>query len=408
MTLEREPITEDDMYSNDLGRRKLYWVQNAASEVDKFLSSINRDLAAFPQNSRATLQTGESGNSITYLMTIPQAVPDLYREQTVGFIGEMRSLAHEKGFRFKPALLTSREHKNIGSSGYGGIFWETNPDVPIPILRDRLVAEGKLDQDRSETYTLEEVDRARRLAGMTRLDPATGRVTDEVDQEAASNSYYFLTPERRAEVVKREDEILVEINSVTKIAIAAHESSRDILPSLVAYADGELTTPDLQAQYAPITERNTERYGLFLTPQMRELKRLAVETGKWDYILTPQEIMLRTSGSVEPRYLAQPYTPLAIQDGTDIEKVADLRQGEQSIVVNTNLLEYEMPFGFRLEGLDAQGNTVKSPTFLSRDDGETVIEDEGLCEYYGPQIKFPFARPTDWFYKENPASGDRQ
>ncbi|RJQ24686.1 hypothetical protein C4577_07215 [Candidatus Parcubacteria bacterium] len=408
MTLEREPIIEDDMYSDNLGRRKLYWVQNAASEVDRVLDSISRELTAFPQISRETLQTGESGNSITLFMTIPQAVLAQYREQAVSFIGEMRSLAHEKGFRFEPALLTSKEHKNISSSGYGGIFWDTDPDVPIPILRDRLVAEGKLDQDRSETYTLEEVDRARRLAGMTKLDLATGRVTDEIDQKAADNSYYFLSPERQVEVVRREDEILTEIERITKTALAAHKTARDILPSLVAYADGEITTPALKAQYEILVERTTETYGLSLTRQIRELKRLAVETGKWDYILTPQEIMLRSGGSVDPRYLAQPYTPLAIQDGTDVEKVTDLRQGEQSITVNTSLLEYEMPFGFRLEELDAQGNTVKSPTFLSRDDGETVIEDERFCEYYGQQIKFPFARPTDWFCRENPASGDKQ
>lgn len=251
------------------------------------------------------------------------------------------------------------------------------------------------------------MDRARRLLGITRLDLTTGRVTDEIDQEAAKDSYYFLSPERRVEVIKRENEILAEIEKITQAALATHEGNRGILPSLAAYAAGELTTPDLQAQYESVLERNTERYSLLLTSQTKELKRLAVETGKWDYILTPQEIMLRVGATVDPNYLSRPYIPLAIQDGRNIEEIALLRQGERSIIINTTLLEYEIPFGFRLEELDPQGNTIKSPTFLSRDDGETVIEDARFCENFGPQIKFPFARPMDWFYRENTASGEK-
>lgn len=401
MTLERAPITEDDMYSDDLGRRKLYWVKNATLEIERFLGFIGRDLAVLPQNTRATLQTGESGSNLHYLATIPQAIPTPDRERAVDLIKEIQSITHEKGFRFRPALFTSREHQEIGSSGYGGIFWDTDPDIPIPILEQRLVAAGKLNRDRSETYTLEEVDHARRLVGMTRLDLATGRVTNEVDQEAASDSYYFLSPERRAEVIKRESEILAEIDKITKNALENHELSRSILPALESYGDGQLTTSDLQILYAPILERNTDRYGVALASQIRELKRLAFETGKWDYILTPQEIMLRTGVTVDTSYLPRPYTPLAVQGGRTIEEIAHLRQGEKSMVINTALLEFEMPFGFRLEELNGEGNTIKSPTFLSRDDGETPIEDAGFREYYGTQIKFPFARPTDWFYRES-------
>lgn len=80
MALKKEPITQDDIYSNNLERRKLYWLQNSSSEVDRFLGSVVRDLSALPQNSRATLQTGESGSNIVYLTTITQAVPALQRE----------------------------------------------------------------------------------------------------------------------------------------------------------------------------------------------------------------------------------------------------------------------------------------------------------------------------------------
>lgn len=400
MAPERKTITENDMYSDKPERRKSYWLQNATFEVDRFLGFIRKDLTVLPQNSKKKLKTGELGNDVSYFTAIPQAVPTLYKEKVAGLINEINSIAHEKGFRFQPALLTSREHQKIGSSGYEGIFWETDPDVPTPILRKRLITEGKLNQDKSETYTVGEIDCARRLSGMTRLDLATGRVTDEIDKEAANDSYYFLLPERRAEVIQRESEILTEIDKITKSALEIHETSRKILPSLELYVDGKLTTPDLQTQYASIVERNTEKHSLSLASQIRELKRLAVETGKWDHILTPQEIMLRAGATVDKKYLSRPYTPLAIQDCRNIEEIAHSRQGEKSMIINTALLKYEMPFGFRLEELDVEGNTIKSPTFLSKDDGETLSEDDRFREYFGPKIKFPFARPSDWFYKE--------
>lgn len=272
----------------------------------------------------------------------------------------------------------------------------------------RLASEGKITIEKPERYTVEEIDRARRLIGMTMLDLSTGCVTEKKDQAAASDSYYFLSPKRRREVIQQEQEILTVIETISQAAIVEHETSRDILPALAAYADGKLTTPKLQAQYKAVLERTTEPYFLSLASQIKALKQVAFETGRWDRILTPQEIMLRAGGVVDPKYLVQPHIPLAIQDGADMEEIVRLRQGEQSMVVNAILLGYTRPFGFRLEELDEQGNTIKSPTFLDHEDGETLVEDEDFRTYLGPQVNFPFARPSDWFYKESEPSDPKE
>ena len=320
-------------------------------------------------------------------------------------IAEVEDIRWEKGFRFGPSLLTSREHKEIGSTGYGGIYWDTDPDIPIPILKARLLASGQLDanttQHESSSYSMDEVDHARRLAGKTRLNLATGRVTDETDPQATNDSYYFLSPQRRGEVIQKEEELVVEAGTITQAVVAEHANNATVVDILAAYIDGELTTPEFQKRYeAVMATTGTKHFTLNIdhdTP--KEAKKLAFESGKWDRILTPQEILLRIGGRVDESYLVRPYTPLAVQDDQPLEEIANLRRGEQSMVVNATILQYEMPFGFRLEELDENGNTIKSPTFLDRNDGVETIEDQARSMYAG-QINFPFARPEDWFYQK--------
>ena len=392
-------VTEDDEYSDDPQRRKAFWLSSANTEVERFLEGIHDPLATLRDRCAEALQSG--GHEHWFLYAV-EDIPPSNREQAAAVFDELRNIINEKGFRFGPALLTPREHDQIGSSGYSGIYWDTDPDIPVPLLRDRLIATGKItpeDEYGSELYTYDEVDRARRLMGDTTLDPQTHRVTDEIDEEAASDSYHFLSPDRREEVKAREAELLKEIDRLAKLALAEHATSREIVAYLAAYAEGQVTTPQIREQMEAVMSRASRNHTPYLDRTMSELRQLALETGKWDRILTPQEILLRSGGEVDPKYLSRPYTPLAVQDGASMEEIVALRQGESPIVVNATVLEYEMPFGFRLENLDDEGDTVKSPTFIDKNDEETIIETEEFRSYYVDRIKVPFAREDDWYYR---------
>lgn len=42
------------------------------------------------------------------------------------------------------------------------------------------------------------------------------------------------------------------------------------------------------------------------------------------------------------------------------------------------------------------GNTLRSPSFVDFNDGETAVEDQMQAHYAG-QLSFPYARPEDWY-----------
>lgn len=401
-----QSFSEDDKWSEDPERRRLYLLYDAARDVQRHIRNVSESLLKLPDNCGAALQTGHvlGGRNITfYFSSVPLDMTPTYREQVSTLVAEIKDIMHEKGFRYPNALLTPREHQEIGSSGYGGIYFETDPDVPVPILHGRLIAEGKIDSEEgknaSYVYTVEETDRARRLMGETVLDLETGRVTDQVDEQAVSDSYIYLSPERKAEIKKREAEILAEIEAIATGAIEEQAKSVNILSSLDAYSKGELPLPELLKVWQEVIARLGDRDNLNLNNHINELRKIAFATGKWDRILTPQEILLRVGSHVDERYLFKPYTPLAIQEGEPIEEIVLLRNGEKSMVVSTDLLEYEMPFGFRLEGLNKDGSTIKSPTFLDREYGEEDREEETKLIFKDRACNFPFARPEDWYYK---------
>lgn len=397
--LLKEQVVPDDQY--DRNRKNVFWFNDAANKLNRFLTRIGEDVTSFPSDCETLLRTGDSQVDIDF-DTITNAMTPSQRNNTAQVILGIRGIASEKGFRYSSSLITSREHKELGSSGYGGIYEATDSDIPIPLLRARLIAEGKLLDsglilEPSNNFTVEEVDKARRLAGMTSLDLATGRVTNQIDPEAASDSYYFLSSEKKIEIKQREEELLKIAEIISESSLAEHASTITIIEDLVDYTNGVLTTPQLKLRYEEVLSHVSTKYPLDLDPNIRECKKIASATGKWDRILTPQEILLRSNGSVDEHYLASPYTPLAIQDGALAEDILKLRRGEQSMTIDTTLLGYPRPLSFRLEELDKTGNTIKSPSFFDEYE-ETVIDDEQAQSRYGEGITFPFARPEDWFY----------
>ena|SRR3989344_1653040 len=389
--------TEDDRWSDNPQTRKAYWLYDANTKVDRFLGSISDPLMSLRDKCLEVLQEGRHEWWILYAkdMLSPSQC-----DRGANLLNEIAGIIHEKGFRFHNALLTPREHRNIGSTGYGGILWDEDPDVPVPILVRRLIERG-IDPEklgRAEELTFEEVDKARRLSGMTTIDPQTGRVTKEIDAEAASDSYHFLPGDRREEVKHREEEILEEIKKIADASFADYETTRQILRTLELCSIGQITTPEMDALLKEIEARNSQNHNLNLYENVQELRKLAIAGGHWDHIFTPQEILLREGAEVDEQYEANPYTPLAVQDGREIHEIVRLREGEKIMPVNSGILEYSFPFTFRLEQLDSEGRTVKSPTFLDRDD-ETAVETDRFKEEFRQRMDFPFSRPEDWFYR---------
>lgn len=334
-------------------------------------------------------------------------LPDLFSSdvatEVTQVFAEIRSIVQEKGFRFGPSLISGREHIKIGSSGYK-TFEDEDPDVPVPLLQPKLAAAGKIKPLEETPMPFEEVDRGRRLAGMTVLDPSTQRTTNETDPVAAGDSYHYLSPERKLQIQARETEIRVRVNELAQHSLGKFESVRDIKESLRQYIDGGLSSPEMQARYDAaihlMSDKLKERSNFDLTNLIKESKAMSFEMGKRDKILTPQEIKLRVGGQIESRYEANPYRPLAVQDGASIEEIANLRKGEATMVVtNEGVMTYARPWGFRLEELEPQtGDTLQSPSILD----SASLERVDFSKYgdYAKEVTVPFARTTDWFYKE--------
>lgn len=399
-------FTEEDRWSEDPERQKAFWLGTAENDLTTILARSRATAAALPGSCQDILH-GRNDYTIG-INEASRSVLPAYRDQAGALFDEIGAIFHEKGFRFSAALLTPREHEKVGSSGYGQ-YYDLDPDVPIPLLQRRLIAEGTKgyfdpDSNVDTLLTVAEVDRARRLHGMPVIDITTGRVTGQIDEAAAADSYFFLSPERREQVIKREQEILVGLKAISDSMMADFKRSEGIFDLLAEYMEGKITSPQMQAHYETLVVPLLVVDSSFdLSNAIWEAKKLAFATGKWDRILTPQEILLRVKGKVGKRYLAHPYTPLGIQDGEPLERIAALRRGEQSMIVNSGILgDYAMPFGFRLEELDEQGNTLRSPTFVDTAYGTTVEESERFRKTFTDRLSFPYARPEDWYSRNAP------
>src|SRR3989344_4141335 len=393
---------DDSEFGESIEQKKARVLEETQAQIDSVLRHVE-PLAKI----NATVQASFHSDPNPFEFV---SLPDLFSTDSTAeaqsLFKEALSIVQEKGFRFVPSLLTGAEHSRIGSSGYAK-FEKEDPDMPIPLLEPRMAAAGKIQQPDGTPMGFEEVDRARRLAGMTYLDSATQRVTTQKDEAAGADSYYFLSPERKEAIQKREIEILSRVTELANHSLAQYQSIRELRDGAQRYMEGELTSPQMRTQYeaaANIMSRETQGRTHFdgLKAILREAKMISFETGKRDNILTPQEIKLRVAGEVSPQYEALPYRPLAVQNGANVQEIAALRQGEATMVVtNKGIMEFEMPWGFQLEELDPNGDTLHSPTILSRDSLESIEETLKTDERFKNQVSVPFARPTDWYYKES-------
>lgn len=381
-------LTEDDQYNPDRTRQRLFWLNEASRKMGKSVERTLKVLAGFPAAFRGGYTTEFDPN----LLAASEYFPPEQRGDVEELVEAARVIGEEKGFRWGGSLMTPLEHKRVGSTIYEG--YSKFPNVPVGVTK------VNVGGDRWESYAIEEADKGRRLSGRTKLDLITGMATNETDPEAASNSYFFLPPDQVGKIKAREKVLQEAIERLTPLATTEHKRTPQILVDLERYMFGEMTTPEFNARYAMALARVTKRNGFNIQDCITEGKRIAFEDGCWDYILTPQEIMLRAGApDLDPRYRAHPYTPLAIQNGVPLEAIRHLRKGEECMVVMSSVTEYGMIFAFRLEEIEDNGETAKSPTFVDRENPDQSIEGEPFVANFRDKLNFPFARQGDWYLK---------
>lgn len=150
-------------------------------------------------------------STVINLRRIMEALPTNHDlEHLSELLMELAGMMEERGYRDYFYIQTPREHAAIGST-LPEEFKSEDLDIPTGISRPDLNIRKRL--------SFEEIDHARRLAGLPILDPATKKAMQKIDQLAANDPYYFIDPERRAAMVLRESEILDEIARIAAMAI---------------------------------------------------------------------------------------------------------------------------------------------------------------------------------------------
>lgn len=300
-------------------------------------------------------------------------------EQMTQIAMQMR---HEKGFRSN--LMTSNEHAAIGSSGYGGIYAK-RPDVPVGVL----VKLWNLEMLDSEALTIEEARRARELEGRPTLDE-NGEVTGRINSEV-KDSYHFLTPERKAEIIRMEGKLL---GSIKLLSQTAYNRKQLQLDQFKIYTEGFIQGEGLTDDFLKRVIEVKRVMGIEFTGVVDAARILSYAGGFRDLFLTPQEIMVM-GRRVDESYLRKPWTPLALQDQSNtLQKVRDYRKRENAIelrVLTSAFTGFEMPFPIPFEDLTEEGLTVCGPNGRNAE----------MAKHFKEIANVPYSRIHDWYFKGN-------
>ena len=307
---------------------------------------------------------------------------------------EIDAVRSEKGFRFSGSLLTPKEHRECGSSGYG-LFAGPNHEydnMPVPLANLILKLEDK------EMVTVEQIRIARELDGKPTIDER-GFVTGE---RIKRDSYHFLQPDALERVKQREIEIASALEILSAHLGAALKSGLDrFVQALRQYirnvGEGEkrLSTKDLEAMM-PVVIDAQRGENVDFSGFVQGAKAVAFALGYRDGILSPQEIII--AGRKADSGL-DPHIPVGIQTGKVRKELAAKRRAEEnSFPVYTELFtDYGMPFVISLEPLLEDGATARGPRLINVQTG--LPSEESMSHFKDKCDKIPFARPGDWFFK---------
>lgn len=399
-------LDNDPRYSDDPDVRGSYYLDELTSRIDNFLTELGDSARSAGDEVRAVLDSpknfviASSRIMKTYLQNSSDAE---FRARHNALYLRLVEHCHSLGFRFGSQLMTPSEHERIGSTVWIR-YGELDPELPTQIAHGILIDQGALEdteEQRAQVMTIEEVDRARRLQGMTALDPKTGHITDEKDLEAAGDKFHFIPIEHRPDFLAEEASIIAGYEDLAMNVLAIVESMRSIIGDLKAFYEGRMPMMQLLMNVDHFKRTFPSGYSI---SQLDELCLAATELGRFDKYLTPQEILIRCGGAVDDRYLANPYVPIGVQDGLDVAQVTMFRQAMfSSLLVTSEIIgDYENRYRISLEPLNDEGATESGPRLLERENPYAYEADPWYEEYTSEenkQVKIPFARPGDWYYK---------
>lgn len=312
-------------------------------------------------------------------------------------VEEVEAIRSKKGFMYSSSLLTPREHRECGSSGYAGFAGPNSEydDMPVPLANAKL----QLEKDKG-TVTVEAVRKARELAGMSTIDDK-GYVTEKTVKR---DSYDFLLPESVSEVKNRERSIKAAVDLLSSHVMEAQGSySKRFLQPLRRYLKnvGEgpkrLSTPDLINLLPHIRDARTGEY-IDFSRVIAGAKAITFGLGYRDTILTPQEILI-AGRKINHQGFTNPHMPMGLQgDRLDMRTASRRRAEEQWFMIYTDVFSgYDCYHAISLEPLANDGSTVREPQLTDPNTGQPLKE---IMDFYKDKCKeIPFARPGDWFYK---------
>jgi len=306
---------------------------------------------------------------------------------------QLSDLAREKGLRTNTDSYD--EHISIGSSGFGRFSKYCN--VPIGVVNYLYWQEMGFVS--GEILSIEEADRARQLEGRAGLN-SDGTISDEhSEQFTGVDCYRFLSPERRKEVRKIERIICDCLEQIFEASYSEKKNKLEHFHSLIVeYIEGRINTPFVK-ECAEDLEKDGKFFNLFLLDSIDfmgknvidEARELSYKSGVRNWYLTPQELTVMGI-DFDPKYLKNPWTPLALQDGSAfLSDIVQARTQEREIRWLTGALSgYELYFEISLERLDQDGKTVAGPFRNCSPESDETFKD---------RANVPFSREGDWYHK---------
>ncbi len=361
-------------------------IGKAHQEIGESITRMSRDVSDIPDFTSRFLQ-GTLGElfDVIYRRFESLGYDDLI-ERAKPLAKQASGIWMEKGYRYRAALLTAREHKECGSSGYEQYLVRPDTVVSIAELTLKLVREN--EQRIAAPMTIEEIRRARILEGMTTIDD-TGTVTGEI--VPITGSYHFLSEGRKAEVKLLEERIISGLRNIVNEAIGRKVADLTSYNSVIfTLANGFASRKEAYAQLEKLSRP---------TDMADEAIKLAYQDGRKDDILTPMELML-LGREVNEQYRTNPYTPLGVQEQRfSVEEANKIRAEERFFDVETDVFSgYSYPVALSLEPLNAEGKTERGPLVLDHREKEPL--DSRAIEMWKDSVKpIPFSRPSDWYHK---------
>ena len=326
-----DELEEDPRYSENPYIRRKHYLKETIYRLEGLLGKLQKDVNGVGDAVRAIFE-----NPKNYVIASSRVLRDFARatgnqeleNKLQALVKQVWEHCESLGIRYSSQLLSPSEHDAIGSTIWFK-YGEVDAEVPTSITHAQLIDDGEIEdteEERARVMTIEEVNNARQLHGMTMLDLSTGRLTQEINEEAANNRFYFVPIEDRPDLLAAEAAIVADFEKLAADSLVTIQMARPIVYDIVAFHDGDMSLLQLLDNVEAL-KRRFPKSNIRVFDQIMSIFQANIALGIYDRFLTPQEILLRCGGEVDERYLENPYIPLAVQDGASIDSVRLQRRG---------------------------------------------------------------------------------